>query len=56
MKVKLLFLSILALTTSLGESIELQNRPILEKKYIQTEDIRAIIFNAIDGMNLYSQL
>jgi hypothetical protein len=30
--------------------------PEVEKKYIQTEDIRAIIFNAVDGLNLYNQL
>lgn len=47
----------LLLTFVIGNSLAFHNKvhaPEVEKKYIQTEDIRAIIFNAVDGLNLYN--
>ena len=53
--IKLLIALIIAASTLTASATKI-NFPIVKGKYIQIEDIRAIIFNGIDGLNLYNQL
>ncbi len=57
---KIYHLLLLLLVATLGWAVEIKPKnkltveQIVQGKYILIEDIRAIIFNGIDGLNLYN--
>lgn len=52
----LVLLSMSILGGAGARNVDFSPPHILKGQYIQIEDIRAVIFNSIDGLNLYNQL